>query len=200
MQYGCHTALLPDTFFNWSQVFCFPGAFGNGIKGSAVGEPHVEYFKDMTGLGLRAARFILDKAHALVREKGLFSLVLAGGSTPIGAYELLARAPDMPWGKTHVFFGDERCVSPNDSQSNFAMAEKALLSRVSLPKANLHRIRAEEGTPAQAAKYYEQDVRKFFGAPGRRRVHDPVHSFDLILLGMGLANHVEVWLQGHRRI
>ncbi|MDY7001317.1 MAG: 6-phosphogluconolactonase [Thermodesulfobacteriota bacterium] len=154
-----------------------------------MGESHVEYFEDMTGLGPRSARFILDEALSCVREKGLFSLVLAGGSTPIGAYELLAREQDMPWEKTHVFFGDERCVPPDDPRSNFLMAEKALLSRVALPKANIHRIQVEKGTPGQAAKDYEQVVRKFFDLPGLRRARDPVPAFDLILLGMGSDGH-----------
>ena len=168
-----------------------PGHEGCGsvIGRSVVGELHVEYFKDMAGLGPRAARFILDEACARVREKGLFSLVLAGGSTPVQTYELLAQEQEMPWDKTHVFFGDERCVPPDDPQSNFAMAENALLSRVALPKENIHRIETEKATPDQAAKRCEQAVREFFGAPGLRRAHDPVPSFDLILLGMGPDGH-----------
>jgi 6-phosphogluconolactonase len=83
-----------------------------------------------------------------------------------------------------VFFGDERCVPPDHPGSNYRMAREALLQKVPLPEANVHRIRAEIHSPSRAAFEYEAEIRKTFGL-------DPVSAprFDLILLGMGADGH-----------
>jgi 6-phosphogluconolactonase len=81
----------------------------------------------------------------------------------------------------HVFFGDERCVPPDDPRSNYRMAHEALLDLVPLPQANVHRMRGEDD-PALAASAYELDVQRLF-----RSVATP--RFDLICLGMGDNGH-----------
>ena len=101
------------------------------------------------------------------------TIALAGGSTPRRMYELLATA-DFPWGESHVFFGDERCVPPDDPASNYRMAKEALLSRVGT---NVHRMPGESCD----ADAYESDLRSFF------TVESP--TFDLALLGLGEDGH-----------
>jgi 6-phosphogluconolactonase len=124
------------------------------------------------------------RALAAIAASGRFAVALAGGSTPRRLYELLA-APSAgyraahPWGRTHVFFGDERAVPPDDPESNYGMARDALLARVPVPGENVHRIRGEED-PEVAARRYEDELRAFFGAAPR---------FDLVLLGMGADGH-----------
>ncbi len=122
-----------------------------------------------------------------VGARGRFTVALAGGLTPRGLYELLARDPvfreRLPWGRTHVFWGDERHVPPDHPDSNYRMAREALLSRVPIPAANVHRIPAELPEVAAAAAY-ERTLRTVFelGPAG-------VPRFDLVILGMGKDGH-----------
>ena len=107
--------------------------------------------------------------------------MLAGGSTPKAAYEILARdfAETVDWGRTHVFFGDERTVPPDHEDSNYRMAREALLDHVSI--GGVHRMRGEL-PPEEAAASYEDELRGFFGAEEPPR-------FDLVLLGIGEDGH-----------
>jgi 6-phosphogluconolactonase len=132
-----------------------------------------------------AAGLIRDRAIESVRERGRFLLVLSGGSTPRPLYETLAREPfaaGLPWDRTHLFWGDERCVPPNDPNSNYRMAEETLISRVSVPPENVHRILGESASPEEAARGYERDLRRVFPEESFPR-------FDCILLGLGPDGH-----------
>lgn len=122
-----------------------------------------------------AGLFVAAAAEAVARH-GRFLVALAGGTTPLAAYRLLAKA-DVPWPKTHVFFGDERCVPESHPDRNDGAAREALLAHVPIPAENVHAIdaMAEDG----AAKA-EQDVRTILGESLR---------FDLVLLGMGPDGH-----------
>jgi 6-phosphogluconolactonase len=130
-----------------------------------------------------ADRFV-DIAHAAIDVRGRFSVALAGGSTPKRAYELLASdeyKTRLDWTRAHIFFGDERCVAPDDAESNYRMANEALLSRVSLPSQNIHRMQGV-GDAVANARLYEDELRTFFNDAEWPR-------FDLILLGMGDDGH-----------
>ncbi len=110
---------------------------------------------------------------------GIFSVALAGGSTPLKMYTLLSDA-HVNWSWVHIFWGDERCLPPEDKESNYHMANEALLKVILIPKNNIHRIRGE--LPAgQAAKNYENDLHQFFGGNLPR--------FNLVLLGLGKDGH-----------
>jgi 6-phosphogluconolactonase len=93
-------------------------------------------------------------------------------------YQRLASSA-LDWKRVHVFFGDERCVPPDDPRSNFAMASAALLDRVPIPVENLHRMRGED-VPDTAAEAYEDELRRSLGEGGR---------LDLVLLGLGHDAH-----------
>ncbi|WP_047864763.1 6-phosphogluconolactonase [Rubrobacter aplysinae] len=131
-------------------------------------------------LAREAARRFVETAEAAVAEKGFFTVALAGGSTPEATYHELARDyADRPlWGSTHVFFGDERTVPPEDEDSNYRMARETLLDYVQT--AGVYRMKGEL-TPEMAAAEYERDLQGFFGGD------TPV--FDLILLGVGPDGH-----------
>lgn len=135
----------------------------------------VEVYDTLDGLARAAARLFVGSAEASQR----FTVALAGGSTPRAAYELLAAEyADRPfWGHTHVFFGDERPVPPDHPDSNYRMAEEALLSHVT--PASIHRMQGELA-PEKAAALYEQDLAGFFGG---------LPVFDLVLLGLGPDGH-----------
>src|ERR1700738_3888283 len=93
-----------------------------------------------------AARHVVERAHAATRERGRFSLALSGGSTPRDLHLRLSSPPladQVDWSHVHVFFGDERCVPPDDERSNFHMADETLLSKVPIPRTQVHRMRGE---------------------------------------------------------
>ena len=112
------------------------------------------------------------------------TIALAGGSTPKALYELLATRP-YPWAETEVFFGDERCVPPDHPDSNFNMANVALLSKVD---ARVYRMRGETCGAAE----YEAELARVFG-PG-----PPV--FDLVLLGLGPDGHTASLFPGDQAL
>jgi len=115
------------------------------------------------------------------------TLALSGGDTPRPLYARLASEPFrelIPWHRLHLFWGDERCVPPDDPASNFRMAEETLISRVPIPAENVHRMPAELSEPGHAADLYEAELRKFWiGTPG------DWPRFDLVLLGIGADGH-----------
>ena len=138
-----------------------------------------------------AAEFIVQEAVTAIAHRGRFVIALSGGVTPIGVYELLASprcAGQVAWPAVHVCFGDERCVSPADAQSNYRMACTALLDHVPIPATQVHRMRGEDN-PVAAAHAYERELRTLFSTlDGLPRVAD-TQRFDLVLLGLGPDGH-----------
>jgi 6-phosphogluconolactonase len=133
---------------------------------------------------------------ALERRPG-FSLVLAGGSTPGDLYTLLAGPAwrdRIAWSRTHVFFGDERCVPPDHHDSNYRMARQTLLSAVPIPSQHIHRIHGEANPGEEAAAYQK-----------RIETTLPVISpdeplFDLVLLGLGDDGHTASLFPGDKAL
>jgi 6-phosphogluconolactonase len=146
--------------------------------------PEITVFPDTESFIAGAADFIAGLAGQAVAERGRFSIALAGGNTPRPVYERLATAHyaeriDWPW--VQVFFGDERCVPPEDGRSNYRMAREALFDHVPLPPGNIHRIHGEDH-PRQAALLYELELQAVF-----RTTAPP--ELDLVLLGIGDNGH-----------
>jgi 6-phosphogluconolactonase len=142
----------------------------------------IEIFATPEALADAVARHIAVCAADAIPSTGRFTLALAGGSTPRAAYSRLATRDsraDVDWQRTHVLWGDERCVPPTDPRSNYRMAQEALLSRVPIPVQQIHRIRGEDD-PERASADYERDVRSMLA--GER-------SLDLVLLGLGEDGH-----------
>lgn len=132
-----------------------------------------------------AADEFLRIGNSAIASRGRFTVALSGGSTPKSVYSLLgSEHPDFPWNKTFLFFGDERHVPPDHSDSNFRMVREALLTKISIPASNVCRISGELPDAAQAAAEYEGKVRAFFQTPAGQ-----IPKFDLILLGMGPDGH-----------
>jgi len=128
-----------------------------------------------------AATAIIVQAHAALQERGEFTLVLSGGSTPRPVYRLLAARKDqIDWEHTYIFWGDERCVPPDHPESNYGMVKEALLDAVPIPGQNVFRMLGEVD-PQTAARDYEELLAAFF-------VDRPRH-FDIVLLGLGEDGH-----------
>lgn len=137
---------------------------------------------------IMAEQFVLQ-AIAAQREKELFTVVLAGGSTPKTLYELLANETEphrgqLCWEKIHFFWGDERHVPPDHPDNNYRMAFETMLAKVPVPSKNIHRIKSEIGDADEAAHEYEQTLVQFF-----KLSKGQLPSFDLVLLGMGSDGH-----------
>jgi 6-phosphogluconolactonase len=132
----------------------------------------------------KAAEMFVNTSRTCIASQGKFSVALSGGSTPRKLYSLLGSAecsPQVDWQRVHFFWVDERCVPKEHEESNFKAAFDRLLSKISIPGENIHRIKGEED-PDKAAGDYEEEVRRFFGMPG-------FPMFDLVILGMGEDGH-----------
>lgn len=110
---------------------------------------------------LEAAQFATATADVLqplirdaIESDGECRIVLAGGRTPAAVYDVLSTRADIDWACVQVFIGDERCVPPDHADSNFAMIERTLLSRVAIPTAQVHRMRGEIDAVTAAAEYH----------------------------------------------
>lgn len=139
---------------------------------------------DSTSLTVHAAEEFVKQAGAAIAARNRFSVALSGGSTPKVLFEMLAseRFRDLvDWSKVYFFWGDERSVPPDHKDSNFRMANDAMLKPLNIPEANIFRIQAEKGA-AEAAALYRQVLAEFF-AP------DEFPRFDLLYLGMGDDGH-----------
>jgi 6-phosphogluconolactonase len=149
----------------------------------------IQVSPDLNALVRASAEQIADIAERAIATNGRFTIALSGGSTPRPVYALLATdefSRRIDWSRVQVFWGDERCVPPNDPQSNYRMAKEALLEHVPLPEANIHRMHGEED-PTQAAAEYGRELQAVLG--GDAEGGAPPAGFDLILLGMGDNGH-----------
>ena len=134
-----------------------------------------------------AAAHVVACLSAAVSARKRASIALAGGRTPEALYRLLAEMPyraRIDWDKVEIFWGDERCVPPDHPDSNYRMAREALLDRVLVPAANVHRMRGELADPVAAAREYEAVLRQAL-----RVGVDTLPRLDLCLLGLGSDGH-----------
>lgn len=150
----------------------------------------IAIYPDHESLVRGAADFIAGQACLAIRKRGRFTVALAGGDTPRPIYSRLAAAAyrnRIDWPRVLVFFGDERCVPPDDPRSNYLMARTALLDRVPLPAGNIHRIRGEDD-PQRAAANYARVLKQVLGGDAAAG-GPPPEGFDLVLLGLGDDGH-----------
>lgn len=158
-----------------------PGARGEGLPGLELAK--VEVFPDEEALSAAAAALIAAQATAAISVQGCFLWALAGGRTPAGTYARLAKPPyreQVDWRRVEIFFGDERCVPPDDPASNYRLTYDKLLSRVPLPASQVHRMACEADPEGEARRYEALLRQKFQGRPW---------GFDLALLGLGADGH-----------
>lgn len=140
-------------------------------------------YADLESLSHAAAGIFVQQARQAIQIHGRFSVALSGGHTPQHTYELLAQPPfrdRVAWEHVHIFWGDERCVPPDDARSNERMTRQAWLDHVSIPEAQIHPIRCAD-SPGQSARQYEALLREFFKGQAP--------SFDLVFLGLGEDGH-----------
>jgi 6-phosphogluconolactonase len=122
----------------------------------------------------RASRWLAQELTSAIAERGSCAVCLAGGRTPEPVYRALAGESGIAWERVNVFFTDERAVLPEHPDSNYRMVRLALLSRVTIPPARVHRMEAERVDRDAAARDYAQAL------PAR---------LDVIVLGIGQDGH-----------
>lgn len=145
----------------------------------------VSIFPDGGQLSVAAAEYIVRVAQESIATHGRFTIALSGGSTPRKLYAMLADEPyrgQIDWALTEIFWSDERCVSPDDEESNYHLAQQVMLSKLPLAASQIHRVPADEPDREAASLAYTQEMRRVFGTDG-------VPHFDLIQLGMGPEGH-----------
>jgi 6-phosphogluconolactonase len=131
-----------------------------------------------------AAGLILEQAHEAIAERSEFRIALSGGNTPAPVYDrVAAEAHDFPWESVRFTFGDERCVPPDNLQSNFRMARENLFVPAGVPEKSIMRMRGEID-PQLAAQEYEDQLNAIAAKHGER-----IYQHDLILLGLGDDGH-----------
>ncbi|MGH7778257.1 MAG: 6-phosphogluconolactonase [Candidatus Binataceae bacterium] len=150
-----------------------------------MSEPKIIVLDDPQAVYVHAAEEIVHYSGEAVCTHGEFMIALSGGSTPAGVYEVIAERFELSvdWKEVQFFWGDERCVAAADPLSNYAMANRAMLSKLPLKPAQVHRI-AGELAPEAAAAAYEQELRRAFNVSAGE-----LPRFDLIMLGLGDNRH-----------
>lgn len=135
----------------------------------------------------KAAAFILTISEQAIQSTGQCVIALSGGSTPKTLYQTI-RTPEWStrfnWSRIVFLFGDERCVAPDRTDSNYGMAQRELFQPLNLPQDRIHRMKGEYSDPAVAAEEYEQTLRDV------TTCRTPaVPRIDLVLLGLGDDGH-----------
>jgi len=146
-------------------------------------ESKIHIFKSVGQLNEAVATLMVEVARTAISERGRFSISLSGGNTPQKLYAFLASEQfrnNIDWQKTHVFWGDERCLPLDDERNNAHEAKLIFLNKINIPSENVHIIQVNY-SPAEAAEMYEAEISSFFG--------DQPKQFDLMLLGLGENGH-----------
>jgi 6-phosphogluconolactonase len=133
----------------------------------------------------RAAREIAEHIQRARAERGVAHLALSGGRTPERAYELLAQTLE-DWQDVEVWFADERCVGPEDAESNYRMAREKLLERIPIEPARVHRMEGELGPERGAERY----ARALLADVARTQADAGAPVLDIVVLGIGPDGHV----------
>jgi len=146
----------------------------------------LQIFSDPLELARGAAEHFVTRSNEAVERRGLFTVALSGGSTPKVLYQLLADPSEpfrdrVSWSSIHFFWSDERHVPPDHADSNYRMANEALLSHVPISENNVHRILSEYPSAAAAAEAYETTLWAL--------AESDLPRLDLILLGLGADGH-----------
>lgn len=145
--------------------------------------PDIQIYPSPEEMTQAAAELFINLGGKAIKERGKFSAVLSGGSTPLSLFRTLTEKKYdqlLDWDKVHFFWGDERSVPPDHSESNFRQAAQALLYPRSIPEKHIHRIEGELD-PDQAAANYQAEILNF--------TQQTIPNFDLILLGLGGDSH-----------
>jgi 6-phosphogluconolactonase len=147
-------------------------------------EADIRIFETPLELASVFAKELVSMAQDFQNQKRIMYVALSGGNTPKILFHLLARdfAEAMPWSNLHFFWGDERCVPSDNSESNYGMSLECLFSRIDIPFENIHRIRGE-ADPKIEVQRYASEINSVLPRENK------MPRFDLIILGLGEDGH-----------
>jgi len=146
---------------------------------------HIAIYDDKHTLSQHAAEYIMRIAQEAIDLHGHFTIALTGGTTPGEVYSLIGSEPfrsQLDWQLVDIFWGDERCVPHNSTESNFYLAQEVLLDKIAIPKSQIHPMPADQLDREAASQAYSIEMQNTFDTNG-------IPSFDLIHLGMGPEGH-----------
>lgn len=155
----------------------------------------IRIFQTPFELAETAALDIVGMIREADERNALFTIALSGGKTPGLLFSVLAGhfGGSVNWKMVHFFWVDERCVPPDDAESNYGMTKSSLLGMINIPPANIHRMRGEDDPAAEAVRYsgeMDQNIEKRNGLP----------LFDLIILGIGEDGHTASIFPGNEKL
>lgn len=157
------------------------GVISTRLKEEENRERDIRVFENPEELAIQSAAKFSECAQTAISERGAFLVLLSGGSTPVGLYRRMTQLK-LPWDKIHWFWGDERMVPPDSSESNYRGFKESFLDHVSVPAENIHRVRTEAGSPEKIAEFYQTEIQKYFPGAAWPR-------FDFAIQGMGNDGH-----------
>jgi 6-phosphogluconolactonase len=146
---------------------------------------HIAIYPDIDSLSQHAAQYVVRIASESIAARGRFTIALSGGTTPRKLYMLLGSEPyssQINWQQVYIFWGDERCVAPDNPDSNYYMAQEVLFGKIPIPSLQVHRMPADQPDRDAASQAYTAEMQRAFGTRG-------IPNFDLIQLGMGPEGH-----------
>jgi 6-phosphogluconolactonase len=147
-----------------------------------MNKPNIRVFKDKFQLAEAAALDFEAAVLSASTDNRIFTVALSGGSTPALLFENLS-VKTIDWTSVHLYWGDERCVSPDHGDSNYLMTRRTLLDKINIPVPNIHRIRGEDDPVGEASRYAGEILQTVLpGDEGNPR-------FDWIFLGLGEDGH-----------
>jgi 6-phosphogluconolactonase len=159
--------------------------FTVNYKNILMGEPKLKIYKSTQRVVDTLAEEFFQFMEKKAKSKEIVYMALSGGTTPQSLFRHLSEnyAEKIPWENVHFFWVDERCVSPDDPESNFGMAKNLLFDNIEIPLENVHRIKGENDPETEVDRYADEILKYvplMFNLP----------RFDWIWLGMGDDGHV----------
>ncbi len=148
-------------------------------------ERRIKKFKTAEDLSIELARKLKEEIEKKSELNEKYFLSLSGGSTPKVLFRILASTPfseEIKWDNVHLFWGDERCVPPEDIESNYGMTKNFLLDKIQIPEKNIHRLKGE-AKPEEEASRYSIELKNWIP------IKNDLPRFDCIILGMGEDGH-----------
>ncbi len=151
----------------------------------------IRIFKDFDALAEICLQWLIEKT----TQQPVVAIALSGGSTPQSLFKALK---GKDWGKVNMhalrlFWGDERCVSPDSSESNYANAKRALLDALPISQEQIFRIRGENEPAVEAARYAQV-------LSNQVAIQESFPRFDLVILGLGEDGHTASIFPGNEAL
>mmetsp|Transcript_2763 Transcript_2763/g.4863 ORF Transcript_2763/g.4863 Transcript_2763/m.4863 type:complete len:282 (-) Transcript_2763:551-1396(-) len=194
MKVGYSTCLFASTFTPNSSSLTRSTSLTKFTCKMVVGTINVS--PNSTELSVRVAKYVTERAHKAIAERGVFNVAVSGGSLPKLLANELTKSPykeDSMWKSWNLYFADERCVSLSDSDSNYKLVLEEFLNFVSIPSSQIYPIDPSL-SPQECALNYSDLIAK---QSGMEFTSEKYPIFDLILLGMGPDGHTASLFPNH---